>query len=175
VVEVVVGRLGRPHGVRGEIVVQLRTDEPERRFVPGAALGTDRPHQPVLTVRAVRPHGPRLLLSFVEVPDRTSAEALRGALLCVEVDEAERPTGPDEFYDRQLVGLTAVSADGSRVGEVTHVVHLPAHDLLAISAESGAELLVPFVAQLVPDVDLSSSQVVLAELQGLLEPQPDEG
>ncbi|HLL09118.1 MAG TPA: ribosome maturation factor RimM [Nocardioidaceae bacterium] len=173
-VEVVVGRLGRPHGVRGEIAVQLRTDEPERRFVPGAALRTDRPLRPVLTVTAVRPHGPRLLLTFAEVSDRTGAEALRGALLCADVDEAERPAGPDEFYDRQLVGLTAVSAGGRKVGVVAQVVHLPAHDLLAITAEAGNELLVPFVAQLVPEVDLSSRRVVLADLQGLLEPQPDE-
>jgi 16S rRNA processing protein RimM len=170
VVEVVVGRLGRPHGVRGEIAVQLRTDEPERRFAPGATLATDRPGHPALTVRAARRHGPRLLVSFAEVRDRTRAEGLQGALLSADVDEAETPADPDEFYDRHLVGLNAVTPDGLDVGVVTQVMHLPAHDVLSITSALGEELLVPFVTELVPRVDLSAGRVVVSDLPGLLDP-----
>jgi 16S rRNA processing protein RimM len=175
VVQVVVGRIGRPHGVRGELSVQSRTDEPERRFAAGVVLHTDHPPRKVLTVRAARPHGNRLLVSFAEVADRTSAEALHGVLLSAEVDEAERPEDPEEFYDRQLLGLAAVTTDGRAVGVVSDVLHLPAHDLLAIRPTTGPQVLVPFVSDLVPDVDVAAGRVVIADRPGLLEPADDQG
>ena len=119
--EVVVGRIGKVHGLRGEVSVEPRTDEPDRRFADGAVLrtqtprgtaphGADRPTS--LTVRTVRWHQSRLLVTFDEVADRTAAEALRGLTLVVDVDIAEEPDDPEEFYDHQLVGL-AVSTTGT--------------------------------------------------------------
>lgn len=169
-IEVAVGAIGKPHGIRGALMVDLRTDEPERRFSPGAVLrveGTPR----TLTVGHSSWHGGRLRVEFQEINDRTGAEAARGWVLVCDVPADELPEDEDEFYDRQLVGLTAVLSDGSVVGTVTEVVHLPAQDLLAIDVE-GTERLVPFVNELVPRVDLGAGQVELVALPGLLE---DEG
>lgn len=178
--EVVVGRIGKPHGVRGELSVELRTDEPDRRFSVGSVLRTrtpqgGAPHGPdrpeALTVRATRWHQSRLLVSFEEVTDRNTAEAVRGLLLAVEVDPTETPADPEEFYDHQLVGLAVVTVDGRPVGELTEVVHGSAQDLLSVrAADDGREILVPFVQALVPEIDLEGGRVVVTDLPGLLEP-----
>lgn len=182
--EVVVGRIGRPHGVRGEVSVEPRTDEPERRFVPGAVLTTEAPERAPstagarprqLTVRAARWHQDRLLVVFDELGDRTEAEAARGLVLLTEVPEDARPEDPEEFYDHQLVGLRVVTTDGRDVGEVRAVVHGAAQDLLAVRTGPGPEALVPFVTALVPEVDLDEGRVVVADRPGLLTPLPDEG
>ena len=177
---VVVGRIGRAHGIRGEVSVDVRTDEPEARFAPGSVL------LPVgragsLVVEAARWHSGRLLVAFEGVPDRTAAEALRGLVLEAEVDEAEVPEDPEEFYDRQLVGLAAVLLDGTPLGQVAEVVHLPGHELLAITpvadGTEGAgarELLVPFVAAIVPRVDLETGVVVVDPPPGLLGDLPED-
>ncbi len=119
--QVVVGRIGRPHGIRGELSVEPRTDEPERRFAVGAVLVTQtpkgsEPHGPgrptALTVEAVRWHQDRLLVRFVEVPDRNAAEVARGLVLAADVPLAETPEDPEEFYDHQLVGLRVETTDG---------------------------------------------------------------
>lgn len=166
-VEVVVGRVGRAHGIRGEVAIDLRTDEPERRFAVGAELrieGTPR----TLRVAAHRWHGERLLVHFEGVPDRTAVEALRGAVLIVEAHLDERPDDEDEFYDRQLVGLRVFDHTGTDVGAVTAVVHLPTQDLLAVETALG-ERFVPFVAELVPEVDLDAGCLRLADVGGLLD------
>ncbi|MGI8614875.1 MAG: ribosome maturation factor RimM [Nocardioidaceae bacterium] len=176
--EVVVGRIGRAHGIRGEVGVEIRTDEPQRRFRPGAVLRPDPSSRPTLTVRASRPHGERLLIAFHEVPDRTSAETLRGAMLLVDVDEEESPEDPEEFYDRQLVGLvvrpSAGGVLGAPSGEVTEVLHLPVQDVLLVRTVDGREAMVPFVAALVPEVDVAAGHVVVRDLPGLLEPPESE-
>jgi 16S rRNA processing protein RimM len=181
--EVVIGRIGKPHGIRGEVTVELRTDEPDRRFATGAVVHTQTPQggEPygpgrptVLTVRGTRWHQSRLLVSFEEVRDRTAAEVVRGLLLAVEVDPAESPEDPDEFYDHQLVGLDVVTSEGAQVGEVTEIVHGPAQDLLSVRADDGREILVPFVAQLVPEVDLDAGRVVVVDSPGLLSPAAED-
>jgi len=181
--EVVVGRVGRPHGIRGEVSVEPRTDEPDRRFVPGAVLTTEAPRVAApspgerperLTVRAVRWHQDRLLVTFEELPDRTAAEAARGLVLLTEVPDDARPDDPEEFYDHQLVGLRVGTTDGRDVGEVRAVVHGAAQDLLAVRTDAGPEALVPFVAALVPEVDLDRGRVVVADRPGLLTPLEDE-
>jgi 16S rRNA processing protein RimM len=181
--EVVVGRIGRAHGVLGEVSVELRTDEPERRFVDGAVLGTrppqgTAPHGPgrptSLTVRRTRWHRSRLLVTFAELSDRTAAEAVRGLTLVTDVDTADVPEDPDEFYDHQLVGLTMVTTDGSSVGEVTEVVHGAGQDLLGVRTGDGREVLVPFVSALVTLVDLSGGLVEVADRPGLLGPLPED-
>ena len=165
----VVGRVGRAHGIHGLVSVDVRTDEPERRLVPGAVLLTDPEARGPLTIVEGRVHSGRLLLQFEGVEDRTQAEALRGTDLVVEIDPAELPEDEDEWYDHQLVGLTAVGTDGTSYGSVTEVVHLPMQDLLAVRTESGAEVLVPFVAAFVPEVDVAGGRVVLDPPGGLFE------
>jgi 16S rRNA processing protein RimM len=170
--QLVVGRIGRPHGVRGEVTVQVRTDDPELRFAPGATLQTEPASAGPLVVEDLHAHSGRLLLTFVGVRDRTAAEALRGALLVVDVDPEDSPEDPEEFFDHQLVGLAAVTVDGTVVGEVQEVLHLPGQHVLAIRRAGGdeaGEVLVPFVAAMVPEVDLAGRRVVLNPPPGLLD------
>ena len=181
--EVVVGRIGKAHGIKGEVSVEPRTDEPERRFADGAVLSTrtprgtephtaDRPT--TLTVRRTRWHQSRLLVTFVGVDDRTAAEKLRGLSLVLDLDPDEVPEDPEEFYDHQLVGLAVSTTDGEAVGEVSDVIHGASQDLLAVRAADGREVLVPFVSALVPVVDVPGGRLEVADRPGLLTPLPDE-
>lgn len=165
-VEVVVGIIGRAHGIRGDVSIDVRTDEPERRFAAGAVLRVEGSRR-TLTVERMVWHSGRLLVHFAELPDRTAAEGARGLVLVLDVAPDEAPEGEDEFYDRQLVGLAAVLADGTRVGVVTEVLHLPASDVLTLDVD-GQERLVPFVAELVPRVDLAEGVIEVADPGGLL-------
>ena len=178
-IEVVVGRIGKPHGVRGEVTVDVRSDEPERRFAPGAVLlaqpprGSAYPHT-TLTVGRARWHQSTLLVTFEQVPDRTAAEAARGVVLRARVAADETPEDPDEFYDHQLVGLAAHDVSGAPLGEVTGLVHGGAQDLLMVRTPDGRDALVPFVKALVPEVDLGAGRVVIADRPGLVAPLPEE-
>jgi 16S rRNA processing protein RimM len=177
-IEVVIGRIGRPHGLRGEVTLELRTDEPERRFAAGTTVRAEAPRGSAapwsqLTVTATRWHQSTLLVRFEELPDRTTAEAARGLLLHAEVPADETPDDPDEYYDHQLVGLAAEDVDGRALGEVTSVVH-GAQDLLQIRTPDGRDTLVPFVAALVPEVDLAARRVVVADRPGLVSAFPEE-
>ena len=165
-VEVIVGIVGRAHGIKGEVGIEVRTDEPERRFMPGAIL---RPEGggPVLTVESARDHSGRLLVRFRECADRTAVERIRGTVLVVDVVDDERPADAEEYYDRQLVALRVLDAGGAEVGRVTHVVHLPEQDLLEIRTPAEVRL-VPFVRALVPEVDLAAGTLRLADVPGLL-------
>lgn len=163
-----VGRIGRAHGVRGEVSVDVSTDDPGVRFAPGSSLATDRPGLGPLTVESVRPHSGRLLVRFAGVGDRTAAEALRGALLVVDASDIPPSADPDEFHDQQLIGLRAVTADGAEIGEVVDVEH-PGQDLLIIRRGDGGDALVPFVRALVPEVDVPGGRIVIDPPPGLLE------
>jgi 16S rRNA processing protein RimM len=164
---VVVGRIKRAHGIKGEVGVDVRTDEPERRFAPGTSLTCgDR----TLTVASSRQHSGRLLVSFHEVTDRTAAEGLHGRLLEAEIDPDERPADPQEFYDHQLVGLHVHASDDAVIGMVTEVLHGPAQDTLVVDA-GAHEVLVPFVEAHVPVVDVDAGFVRLADVPGLLDPE----
>jgi 16S rRNA processing protein RimM len=178
-IEVVVARIGRPHGIRGEVTVELRTDEPDRRFADGTTLRAEPPAgsaSPLteLTVQRTRWHQGRLLVTFEELTDRDAAEAARGLTLHTDVDPDERPADPDEFYDHQLVGLTAYDVTGDRLGEVSGLVHGGAQDLLTVRTDDGRDALVPFVKELVPEVDLAARRVVVADRPGLVTPLPDD-
>ncbi len=163
-VDLLVGKVGRAHGLRGDVGVEVRTDEPARRLADGTVFSTPRGR---LTVESSRWHSGRLIVHFAEVPDRTAAETLRGTELRVQVPRSERPDDPEEFYDHQLVGLRVETDTGDVVGEVSEVVHLPAHDLLAVRRDGG-EVLVPFVTELVPVVDVDGGRLVLTDRPGLL-------
>lgn len=171
---VTVGRIGRAHGIKGEVGIDVRTDEPDRRFADGAVVVTDARVSRTLTVESSRWHSGRLLVKFAEVPDRTAAEQLRNLVVQAEIDEHERPEDPDEFYDRDLIGLSVRTTDGAEVGEVTDVVHLPAQDLLEIRRTAGNTVLVPLVEELVPEIDLAKQYVVVADRPGLLDPEGAE-
>jgi 16S rRNA processing protein RimM len=168
-VRVTVGRIGRAHGIRGEVSVEVRTDSPEIRFVVGARLMTEPERIGPLTIRQARWHSGRLLVRFDGVADRSGAEALRGVLLLSEVDANERPADPEEYFDHQLLGLRAVTSHGDDVGEVIDVLHLPDQDLLVIG-RGDHEVLVPFVSAIVPEVDTAGGRVVIDPPRGLLDP-----
>ncbi|MDX6212924.1 MAG: rRNA processing protein RimM [Frankiales bacterium] len=167
--QVVIGRIGKAHGIRGEVTVEVRTDDPDGRFAPEAVLTTDRPERPTLVIEKSRPHHGRMLVLFEGVPDRNAAELLRGTLLSVDAGADPDLDDPDEFYDHQLVGLTVVTVDGEVLGEVSDVVHLPASVLLSVARPEARELLVPFVASIVPEVDLPGGRVVVDLPPGLLD------
>ena len=139
--QLVVGRITRPHGVRGEVSVEVRTDEPDRRFAVGSVLATDPVAAGPLTVESVRWHSGRLLIQFAGVNDRNEADDLRGIWLTLDPAEAGPSDDPDEFHDTELIGLAVVTTSGEPVGRVTDVRHF-GQDLLVIEpgpAGSSAE------------------------------------
>lgn len=165
-IEVIVGRVGRAHGIRGDVFIDVTTDEPKRRFHKGAALRTA--DGTTLEVAAVREHRGRLVVSFVGYPDRTAVETLTGEELLVDVPDDETPDDPEEFFVRHLVGLEVRRADGTVAGLIAEVQPLPSQDLLVVDVD-GEERLVPFVEALVPTVDINEGYVQLADVEGLLE------
>ena len=169
--EYLVGVAVRTHGLRGELVVEVHTDSPDERFAPGASLIAQRPGAPAgtLTVESARPHSGRLLVRFVEAPDRDAAEALRGTRLLVPADAIPPPEDDEEFHVHQLEGLRAELEDGSVVGTVREVLHGPGGDLLVLVRADRSEALVPFVTAIVPTVDLAGGRLVLTPPEGLLD------
>ncbi len=152
-----VGRIGRAHGILGEATIEIRTDEPDRRFAIGSAVQTDSHGD--LKVVSGRVHNGILLLGFEGITDRNSIEKLRNTLLYADVDINES-NDDDEYHVMQLIGCFAVLESGEAFGEITDVVNLPGQDLLAIKTAQG-EQLIPFVHQLVPTVDIASKKVVV--------------
>ncbi|HEX5919049.1 MAG TPA: ribosome maturation factor RimM [Nocardioides sp.] len=178
-IEVVVGRIGKPHGIRGEVTLDVRTDEPERRFAPGTTLRAEAPagadrRPSSLTVARARWHQSTLLVTFEELADRNAAEAARGTVLHATIGLDETPDDPEEFYDHQLVGLDVVDVDGTPLGSVKALVHGSAQDLLTVRTTDGRDALVPFVTALVPEVDLAAGRIVVADRPGLVTPFPDD-
>ena len=167
--EVVVGRIGRPHGLRGEVTVQVSTDDPDERFAAGAVLGTEPAERGPLTVASMRRSGPVLVLGFDGFADRDAAESLRGTALTLDTELLPVPDDPDEFYDHQLVGLAVVDMAGTTLGEVTEVWHLPASPVLAVRRPDGSQELVPFVAAIVPTVDLVTGRLVVDPPDGMFD------
>jgi 16S rRNA processing protein RimM len=170
---VVVGRIGRPHGVRGLATVEVRTDDPDLRFAPGQVLITDPPGRGPLTVVDKRWHSGTLLLQLAAPSGevyalRETVDELRNTLLLVPVADLPEIEDPDSYYDHQLVGLTARLPDESVLGEVSAVRH-EAQDLLVIHRPDGPEVLVPFVSAIVPTVDLAGGFVVVDPPEGLLD------
>jgi 16S rRNA processing protein RimM len=168
--DVVVGRIAKAHGIRGELAVDVRTDSPEERFKIGAAVTTKLRDgsKRELTIAAAREHSGRLLVRFEEVLTRDVAETLRGALLLADTATLPPTEDPDEFYDHELAGLRAELADGTVVGKVVEIVHSPAGELLEVDVD-GRSALVPFVRAIVPTVDVAGGRVVLDPPEGLLD------
>jgi 16S rRNA processing protein RimM len=191
----VVGHIGKPHGIRGEVLVTVRTDEPEARFVAGSVFTTEVPRDrrvntgpardatapaakppgvrwqvpETLTLESLRWHQGRVIAVFEGIHDRNIAEMLRGVLLCVDSADVPPPDDPDEFHDHQLVGLTVQSVDGEALGEVVGIDHAAASDLIVVRRSDGGTALIPFVRQIVPEVDVKGGRVVVDPPEGLLD------
>lgn len=180
-----IGRVIKPHGVRGEVVVDATTDDPKGRFAVGTVLeGRQTGKMLSLTVKTMRPHQGRLLVTFEEIPGRTEADSLRGVRFFAEpvIDDED-----DAYYDHELIGLRvlnvgAVSEEEANarayegalpepedIGKVATVIRGPAHRLLEISLDAGGETTVPFVHAIVPIVDLDNEAIVITPPEGLLE------
>ncbi|KIF76991.1 16S rRNA processing protein RimM [Streptomyces sp. 150FB] len=167
--QLVVARIGRAHGIKGEVTVEVRTDEPEQRLPPGAVLATEPASAGPLTIETGRVHSGRLLLRFAGVHDRSGAEALRNILLIAEVDPEELPEDPEEFYDHQLMDLDVVLADGTEIGRITEITHLPSQDLFIVERPDGSEVMIPFVEEIVTEIDLEEQKAVIDPPPGLLD------
>lgn len=172
-----VGRLTKAHGLKGAIKVELYTDEPEKRFVPGAIFSLQVPvesawHGKSLTLTELRWYNASPVAFFADVPDRTTAETLIKAILWVEHDASVLPDDPEAWYDHQLTGLRAVR-DGVDVGTIARVEHFPAQDLLVVKTADG-EVMVPFVKAIVPEVNMTTGIVTLTPPMGLFEELEDD-
>jgi len=170
-VELTVGRVVKAHGVTGELVVEIRTDDPELRFAPGAILRAKASGQRErnYVVEAVRPHGSRLLLRVEGVADRDAADALRGSVFVIDSEDLPPIDEPDTYYDYQLEGLLVRTTAGHDIGTVAEVLHTPAGELLAVNRAEAGELLVPFVSAIVTSVSLDAGIVEIDPPEGLLE------
>lgn len=167
--QLVVARIGRAHGIKGEVTVEVRTDEPELRLGPGAVLATDPASTGPLTIETGRVHSGRLLLRFEGVRDRTGAEALRNTLLIAEIDPEELPEDEDEYYDHQLMDLDIVTKDGVEVGRITEISHLPSQDLFIVERPDGSEVMIPFVESIVTEIDLEEQRAIIDPPPGLID------
>jgi 16S rRNA processing protein RimM len=167
-VDLVVGRVVRAHGISGEVAVDVRTDAADQRFADGREIRTDPPTAHPLVVVASRWHSGRLLVRFDGIDDRSAAEALRGTLLVA--DSSTSPAADaDEWWDHDLIGLAVEGRDTKRLGTVVEVAHPPGHDLLVVRRDDGSEIYLPFVAAIVPEVDVAGGRVIVEPPAGLLE------
>lgn len=171
-----VGRLVKAHGLKGALKLELYTDDPEGRFVPGASFTLQVPeaspwHGKTLTVREFRWMNSHPVAFFDGVDDRTAAEELVRAILWIDQDDEPHAAEEDAWYDHQLVGLEVIR-DGSVVGRVVRVEHFPAQDLLTVRVDGDREVLVPFVKAIVPEVDVRAGRVTVTPPAGLFEDLP---
>ncbi len=172
-----VGRLVKAHGLKGALKLELYTDDPAGRFAPGASFTLQVPessawHGKTLTVREFRWMNTHPVAFFEGVDDRDAAEGLVKAILWIDADASAQPTEDDAWYDHQLVGLDVVR-EGSVVGTIVRVEHLPAQDLLIVKAGEN-EIMVPFVAAIVPEVDVPAGRVTVTPPPGLFEELADD-
>ncbi len=176
-----VGRLSKPHGLKGGLKLELFTDNPELRFIAGAEFHLQVPEDSpwfgkTVTLRELRWFNGAPVGFFTEVPDRTAAESIVRAILWIDEDVVAAGTEDNAWYNHELVGLRVVreSADGApeTLGTVAEVQHFPAQDLLAVSTDNGI-VLVPFVEEIVPQVDLAEGVITMTPPSGLFEADPD--
>lgn len=164
--ELLIGRVIKPHGIRGEVSIEVTTEHPEERFAIGTVLhGRQGNKETDLEITHVRAHQQRLLVRFAEIPDRTAAESLRGMKFFAPPLEDDDDEG---FYDHELEGL-AVYHEGAEIGRVEEIVHGPANSLLVVRLVDDKSVMIPFVHDIVPEVDLEAGQVRITPPDGLLD------
>jgi 16S rRNA processing protein RimM len=169
-----VARIGKPHGIRGEVTVQVLTDAPGDRFVPGTQFVVEPAAAGPLTVESARWNKDILLLAFEEVETRNDAEALRGAKLFIETEELDEEDDDEGWYEHELVGLDVRVGD-TVVGKVSGLHTLPVQDLLVVTDHDGKEILIPFVEQIVPEVNVAEKYVLVTPPAGLFEVNTETG
>ena len=162
----VVGRIGRAHGVRGEVTVEVRTDSPDERFKIGQILKTDPESNGPLIIESIRNNSGTLLLSFKNFNDRNAVEKLRNTLILAEVDPTQSNTSENDFHISQIVGAKVVDRNGKTLGLVKDVLSLPAQDTLVVDSD-GAEVLVPFVKSYVPVVSIERAEITVENFEEL--------
>ena len=172
-----VARLTKAHGLKGAIKLELYTDDPARRFTPGAIFSLQVPtssawHGKTLELIELKWYNLQPVAFFKDVPDRTTAETLIKAILWIDQDLAEKTDEEDAWFDHQLVGLR-VLRDGTEVGTVAQIDHFPSQDLLTVSTASG-DVLVPFVKAIVTSVDVAAGTLTVDPPLGLFEELPDD-
>ena len=167
-----VARIGKPHGIRGEVTVQVLTDAPEDRFVPGTEFVVEPASAGPLTVISARWNKDILLLGFEEIETRNEAEALRGAKLFIETEELDEDDD-EGWYEHELVGLEA-RVGSQVVGKVAALNTMPVQDLLVVTTPDGEEVLIPFVEQIVPEVNIEEGFILLTPPDGLFELNSDQ-
>ena len=166
--DLVVGRLGRPHGVHGEISVEVRTDEPELRFAKGSKLSL-KENQQLLTVLESRWHQEKMLVKFEEITDRDQANDIKGKTLVIEIDPNSIETKKDQYYEFQLTGLKVIDKNKETLGQIKEVITGLAQDLLVVATVDKKEVLVPFVKQIVINVDLNQKLITMDPPLGLFD------
>lgn len=162
-----VGRIGRPHGVRGAVTIEVLTDDPDARFVTGARFTTEPPERGPIVIESVGRSGVITTLRLAGIDDRDAAETLRGTVLLVDTDELPPLDDDDDFYDHELIGLAAVDTQGVSLGEVTAILHAPAAPVLTVTRPDGTAELVPFVSAIVPTVDRAGRRIVIDPPDGM--------
>ncbi|MCR6711357.1 MAG: ribosome maturation factor RimM [Demequina sp.] len=161
-----VARIGKAHGLKGEVTLDLRSDTPETRLIPGATFQTERDGVGRLTVEKVREQHGRWFVTFAEIGDRTAAEDARGTELVIDAEASDEEGA---WFIHELVGLRAVRPDGTEVGEVVDLLDMPAHDVLVVREPSGHRAMIPFIEAFVPEVDVEDGRVIVTPPFGLLE------
>jgi 16S rRNA processing protein RimM len=167
-----VARIGKPHGIRGEVTVQVLTDAPDDRFVPGTELVVEPASAGPLTVLSARWNKDILLLAFEEIETRNEAETLRGAKLFIETEELDEDDD-EGWYEHELVGLEA-RVGSQVVGKISGLNTMPVQDLLVVETPDGKEILIPFVEQIVPEVNVEEGYVLVTPPAGLFEINTDD-
>ena len=162
--QLVVGRIGRAHGVLGEATIEVRTDEPEQRFIVGGKLTTSSGRE--LTIKSTRWHNQILLLSFEGINDRDQIETLKDELISSNVDFSN--LAPGEYHYQQLLGAQVFLQNGELVGNVTDIVALPGQDLLAVDY-LGREVLIPMVRAIITNIDIANKKIEINPPEGLLD------
>ena len=167
--QLVVARIGRAHGVRGEVTIEVRTDKPEERFFVGEVLDTEPANLGPLRIASVRNHNGTLLLSFEGREDRSQAEELRNVLLLANIELSDEELDEDEFHATEILGCSVLLESGALVGEVIDILQLPSQDTLVVRSQSdGGEILIPFVKKHVPELDLKLRRIIVKNVEGLI-------
>lgn len=170
-IKLTVARIGRAHGLKGEVSVEVRTDIPEDRLVPGEVYETEPESAGPLTIDSARTQGGRWYLRFEEITGREAADAARGVELVIDGDESDED---EAWYVHELVGLEARRPDGTRIGEVVDLLSMPAQDVLVVKEPDGSRAMIPFVDEFVPEVDVDAGTVTLTPPYGLLSGETPE-